>query len=770
MKVEISIKRKDVLRFFSILLLFVISLSFFDSSSLSLMAKEENVVETKEEQTVAYSSYYPVATSDAKKIYFTTSQINLNFTSSVYIPAYIKADPTIDKTMADISQAKYYVGNPNIAEISYGSIIPKKSGKTWLYVDLNGMVSKTLLNISDRYDAFAINQSTYQDRVYVAVNDTFNIKDYIRLTVTGDATKILDNSTYRVGNAKISSIDKNGKVTAKSIGNTYAYITSSAGLENRIMVSVVSNKKPERVVMPEVDSISVGESRKVNYSVEPVNVPEESIKWSVGNNKIAKVNDIGVVTGLKKGNTYLYAKYGDQQVRTLLKVNGSDDPVGFKFDQQQVIIDGKKNSNYLQVSYINANGENISLDSSYVLNASVGNPNIAEVSPTNNSIFILGKNYGNTWLNLELNNGLKTRIMIRVVQEKIDDLSFKESSTIRYVGDSFTVEQELKDIKVGDTDRCGITYRVGNPNIAKLDSFGVLTCYNPGKTWLYADCQGRTDKILLEVKPAKNISKLSFKESSITINAKNNLTYVSEGLNISPEEVSNNKVTFVTGNPNVAIVNQDMTVIATGNGKTWLYATTSEGVQAKVLVEVVGFDELTQIDAPTNIVLDRNNKNSDQFNVYLNSGFASQMFNHWNNFTIEVGNQNVVQLNTDYWSINYPTNQKMRTVYLNARKEGKTYIYYKVNGVTVGKTLVTVGYDISQNNLNAYAQENKQQTEQEELVNKNNNFIYEEKTNTSESNENENYIDEKNISNNKNEEKKLEIEQNSLVTDLDVTE
>ncbi len=46
---------------------------------------------------------------------------------------------------------------------------------------------------------------------------------------------------WRVGNPQIASVDVNGKVTAKSIGNTYVYAETANGLSTKCMIRSIKD-------------------------------------------------------------------------------------------------------------------------------------------------------------------------------------------------------------------------------------------------------------------------------------------------------------------------------------------------------------------------------------------------------------------------------------------------------------------------------------------------------------------------------------------------
>ena len=68
--------------------------------------------------------------------------------------------------------------------------------------------------------------------------------------------------SWRVGNPQIASVDANGKVTAKSIGNTYVYAETANGLEARCIIRVTAKEiKPTGIRLNETDiRVEMGKS------------------------------------------------------------------------------------------------------------------------------------------------------------------------------------------------------------------------------------------------------------------------------------------------------------------------------------------------------------------------------------------------------------------------------------------------------------------------------------------------------------------------------
>ncbi len=116
--------------------------------------------------------------------------------------------------------------------------------------------------------------------------------------------------SWRVGNLQIASVDVNGKVTAKSIGNTYVYAETANGLEARCIIRVTAKEiKPTGIKLNETDAvIKMGENFQLKATITPEDASNKKVNWRVGNPQIASVDVNGKVTAKSIGNTYVYAE------------------------------------------------------------------------------------------------------------------------------------------------------------------------------------------------------------------------------------------------------------------------------------------------------------------------------------------------------------------------------------------------------------------------------------------------------------------------------
>ena len=104
---------------------------------------------------------------------------------------------------------------------------------------------------------------------------TVELGKNIQLDVLGEYSQI----NWRVGNPQIASVDTNGKVTAKSIGNTYAYAETANGLKARCIIRVTAKEiKPTGIRLNETDiRVEMGKSVQLKATITPEDASNKKV-------------------------------------------------------------------------------------------------------------------------------------------------------------------------------------------------------------------------------------------------------------------------------------------------------------------------------------------------------------------------------------------------------------------------------------------------------------------------------------------------------------
>ncbi len=274
--------------------------------------------------------------------------------------------------------------------------------------------------------------------------------------------------TWSVGNASVATVDANGNVTGKSIGNTYLYAKCQNGKTYKCLV---------RVVYPAL---------KINYTEKTLHINQafsfsvkeaygQKITWSVGNTSVATVDANGKVTGKSAANTYLYAKSADGRVAKCLVKVIDPGTLGINYTEKTVYIGQTftftaKNKGILSVTW------------------SVGNTAVAKVDSNGK---VTPVSVGNTYLYAKTADGRSARCLVKVVDP--GPLSIRYTEKTIKVGSSF---------KFTATNTAGqtVSWRVGNSAVATVDASGNVTGKSVANTYLYAKTpDGREVRCLLKI-------------------------------------------------------------------------------------------------------------------------------------------------------------------------------------------------------------------------------------------------------------------------------
>lgn len=143
--------------------------------------------------------------------------------------------------------------------------------------------------------------------VTIKKGKTFTLKPVVK--GTGSFSKAV---TYKSSKPKIAKVDSKGKITAKKNGKAKVTIFSKENKKKKFVVNVTVGI-PVSKVTAEKNSLNLlaGASIKVKTTVEPKNASNKKLIWSSSNEKIAKVDSKGKITGVKAGTVKITALAAD---------------------------------------------------------------------------------------------------------------------------------------------------------------------------------------------------------------------------------------------------------------------------------------------------------------------------------------------------------------------------------------------------------------------------------------------------------------------------
>lgn len=305
---------------------------------------------------------------------------------------------------------------------------------------------------------------------------------------------IIESVNWRSTNANIADVDNNGVVYGKSPGAVTIIGTTIDGkIEDNVKIIVKSEYSGLERDIESPLSLPVGGERTINIYRKPTGDSVEIGNWSSENPKIALVDDMGNVKGLKAGNTRIkvydpvsgYTESIDVSVNSVIK--------DIDLDKKSIELNTQSPQAKLNVRFIKWNDEDEILEDTVMWKSSDSN-----VVTVNNEGEITAVSNGTVRVVAETRDGSRTDYCLVTV--RLEDTS--------------NAQGMLNNAKLGD-----MPYKVVNGNTFKVK---IIDNKNPidWKALKVSILKGDSDQVLVQddgiyVTPtADTVNELSIKDGS----------------------------------------------------------------------------------------------------------------------------------------------------------------------------------------------------------------------------------------------------------------
>ncbi len=173
--------------------------------------------------------------------------------------------------------------------------------------------------------------------------------NYVTLSATVLPSNVADKSVvWSTSDANVAKVSTGGRVTAVSAG--VAIITCESKTHPDVFAQAVVTVYQPVTKIKFTDRepyVAVGESIQLGWEVTPDTATDTSVTFSTNKENIVRVDQNGVVTGLKRGECYVYATANDgsgKKASIKVQVTQPVEGVSIKYDERTVGV-GEKTSN-----------------------------------------------------------------------------------------------------------------------------------------------------------------------------------------------------------------------------------------------------------------------------------------------------------------------------------------------------------------------------------------------------------------------------------------
>lgn len=397
--------------------------------------------------------------------------------------------------------------------------------------------------------------------------------------------------TWKSSDTSVATVDSKGVVKGIKKGTAKITATTKDGsYKASCTVTVYRSVKSVKFDI-EKTALPKGEKMSLKTIISPANAENKALVWSSSNPAVATVSSTGVVKAKRKGTTVITAKTKDGGPSASCTVNVVILAEKITISNTSVRIEaGKRKALSYTLSPTNLSDKTVKWKSS--------NKKIVRVSQE--GIFRALKP-GTATITVTSGDGeVRAKCKVTVIQQPTGVEVTAEKKSVRVGGE---VKVTAKVLPENASDK-SVTWSSSDTSIAVVDSEGIVTGLKAGKVKITATVKGGfKESVKIAVKQPVTSVKLNKTLITLTVGKKSVLTAT-----VLPENASNKKVVWKSGDNDVAKVSEDGVITAVSPGYAVIKAVTKDGkktasCQIKVVSSVTGV-ELNK----TKLTLDKGEK------------------------------------------------------------------------------------------------------------------------------------------------------------------
>ena len=327
------------------------------------------------------------------------------------ITASVEPSTATDKTI------KWKSSNPNVAVVNeHGEVTVLKNGNAIITATSSNGVSASLDIMPVTAPQDFMLEVDKQDLILGLIEE-FQINPVLYPFILS----VEDiNVSYRTADDSIATVSDTGLVRAVSEGETIIYVTI-AGFERQCYINVLpksaANVPVERIILAEDNGLYdlVTGSFRISATVEPATAGDKRLRYQVTNPEICAVNETGLVTFKKPGETtIIVSAYNNSEVQAVYTLKIQSLPTKIAFEKVDIGI--TMGAQYTLAPVL----EGLQPSSKIIYSSS--NPNIASVDESTGKV--TGHNIGTTTITAVTENNLEATYDVHVYTPlNADDVS-----------------------------------------------------------------------------------------------------------------------------------------------------------------------------------------------------------------------------------------------------------------------------------------------------------------------------------------------------------
>ena len=397
----------------------------------------------------------------------------------------------------------------------------------------------------------------------------------VQMNVRIEPEDASENYSWSTDNSAIATVDQNGLVTCRAIGDTQVTIASESGVEASCAITVVDPKDAVTGIKVNKSELElyVGGTFVAKTRIKPAEALHSEVTFTSSDPAVASISGDSIITGVAPGTCTVYAT-ASSGIYAPIAVTVKGPELLLNKDSLNMKI-GASTILKTRVKPTSAEGEIIWTSE---------DPTIASVEKGK----ITAMAEGETVITASLGDSTTAQCQVVVGGVPVKKISIKPEKLSLEVGATTDLSFQLAPKNASTT---GLQWSSSQEDIAVVDAEGHVNAVATGKAVIQLSAPGGVKAICrLEVEPV-SITALSLDQSDIELLAGSaeagRFTLTAQ---TQPEGAGNGSVKWRSSNPKVATVSSTGEVVARRAGKAVIKAVGRNGgrsisAQCNVTVE-----------------------------------------------------------------------------------------------------------------------------------------------------------------------------------------
>ena len=436
---------------------------------------------------------------------------------------------------------------------------------------------------SSSFAGFDFNDIWYTDStVHNGIPQLKNMPEHlvlnkcIAILEVGDSTNLWayvdgndESVTWVSSDNSIATISSNGQITAKSIGICSATATNSEGMKANCLIYVYGKATSLKLTDNEI-YIDRNSSQTISFVQSPGSA-NEAVMWYSEDESVAKVSQSGVVTGVTKGKTTIYAISVHSKLRDDCVVNVASPITNLSLPSSKTIKIGDGEMLVLSVSPSEYEGS-ITWSSSD-----------EEIATVDQDGMVTAHKLGTTTIKVESSNGKIAQCEL-IVNQPATSIKLNKTAITTYVGSTYQLSATLAPFDCTDT----VTWTSSSTSYVTVTSTGLIKGIRTRSgtiTITATTSSGLTATCYVTVKAAQVMpTSVTLSDTYITLAPEDAKALTPT---FEPSNTTETTLTWTSSDESVATVDKNGVVTAVSNGFATIRGKTANGLTSECVVKVV---------------------------------------------------------------------------------------------------------------------------------------------------------------------------------------